>query len=68
MANEDNHNHGKEVSNIVDIYEGEYIQAWKDDELLQLSFFVCGVTLTIPLEVISELAKELTEFALAAKK
>lgn len=46
---------------IKDIYKGEQILAWEDDEYVFLTFFCSGTTLSFPKDAWEQVKKELGE-------
>ena len=50
----------KIVSEIKDIYSGEYAQLWEDEGYTYVSIFLNGITLSFPTEVAKEVLKELS--------
>ena len=46
---------------MKDIYEGECIQVWEDDEIIFIGIFVNGITLSMPKEEFYAFIKEIQE-------
>ena len=46
---------------MKDIYEGEYIQVWEDDEIIFIGIFVNGITLSMLKEEFHAFIKEIKE-------
>ena len=47
------------IKNMKDIFVGEYIQVWSDEEQTFIAFYQKGVTINIPNEEVSKVLKEL---------
>ena len=47
------------IKNMKDIFVGEYIQVWSDEEQTFIAFYQNGVTINIPNEEVKKVLKEL---------
>lgn len=46
---------------IKDIYKGKYLEAWKDEECVSLTFYQNGITISFAKEDWEAIKKELKE-------
>ena len=63
MAEKTDNTDDKNEDTIHDIYEGERILAWSDDESLFITLFNNGVTIEIRADDVMDTAKELIELS-----
>lgn len=56
----------KKESKIVDVFNGEFVEAWKDGEWLYIAFPWC--TINVPLENVEDLLRDLSRLIVAAQE
>jgi len=58
----------KGTDSTIEVYDGNHVQAWKDDVFMYLSIHPSGITIAIPLSHLSEVTTELVQFAFSCNK